>query len=118
MLEALGLLILGSAAGMLSGLLGIGGGVILIPGMVYFLGLGQKTAQGTSLMVMPIGLLLALEYLKRGEADWRVAVVLGIGFLVGGYLGAAWTAQIPAVLLRRLFGLFLVILGFKMFIKP
>ncbi|MEW6516156.1 MAG: sulfite exporter TauE/SafE family protein [candidate division FCPU426 bacterium] len=116
----LGLLAMGLIAGAASGALGIGGAILIIPGLVYFAGMDQKLAQGTTLLLMlpPIGLLAALEYLRRGEADWRAAIWICLGFLVGGYLGARWIGMIPDQLLRRLFGLFLLVIGLKMIIRP
>jgi uncharacterized membrane protein YfcA len=114
------MLALGMVAGVLSGLLGIGGGIVVIPALVYFAGMSQKMAQGTTLLMMvpPIGLLAALEYLRRGDADWKAAILLCSGFVVGGFLGAIWMSHIPSFLLRRLFALLLILVGLKMFIRP
>ncbi|NTV51860.1 MAG: sulfite exporter TauE/SafE family protein, partial [Candidatus Firestonebacteria bacterium] len=110
---------MGLGAGVLSGLLGIGGGILVIPAWVYFGGLGQKSAQGTSLLMMlpPIGLFAAWEYLKRGEAEIMTAVWLCAGFMLGGFLGARWSLAVPEILLRRFFAVFLIAVGLHMLLK-
>lgn len=117
---SLSLLALGAIAGMASGALGIGGAILIIPGLVYFMGMEQKLAQGTTLLLMlpPIGVLAAWEYLRRGEADWHAALWICLGFVAGGYLGARWVGAVPEQLLQRLFGLFMLVIGLKMFIRP
>jgi uncharacterized membrane protein YfcA len=110
------LLLLGLAAGILSGLLGIGGGIIIIPCLVFIFGLSQHAAQGTTLalMVPPIGLLAALEYYKKGYVDLKMAGLICLGFFVGGLVGARLAGQIDATLLKRLFGVLLLITAIKM----
>ncbi len=110
------LLVLGLAAGILSGLLGIGGGIILIPCLVFLFGLSQHAAQGTTLalMVPPIGLLAAWTYYKQGYVDLKMAGLICVGFFLGGLLGAQVAGRIDATLLRRLFGVLLLITAVKM----
>jgi uncharacterized membrane protein YfcA len=100
----------------LSGLLGIGGGIIIIPCLVFIFGLSQHAAQGTTLalMVPPIGLLAALEYYKKGYVDLKMAGLICLGFFVGGLVGARLAGQIDATLLKRLFGVLLLITAIKM----
>ncbi len=115
-----GMLGIGLAAGVLSGALGIGGAVLIIPALVYFFGMEQKLAQGTSLLLMlpPIGLLAALEYLRRGQADWQAAVWICAGFIIGGFIGARLIADVPPLLLKRIFAMLLILIGLKMFFRP
>jgi uncharacterized membrane protein YfcA len=116
MMNILLLLLLGLAAGILSGLLGIGGGIIIIPCLVFIFGLSQHAAQGTTLalMVPPIGLLAAWTYYKQGHVDLRIAVLICLGFFVGGLFGAKLAGAFNPVLLKRLFGVLLLITAVKM----
>lgn len=115
-LPFLGFLSLGLLGGILGGLFGIGGGIIIIPGLVLLAGLDQKLAQGTSLwmMIPPIGILAAWQYWKRGEANLVIAFWLCLGFMVGGYLGARWGLTLTSVTLRRTFGLMVIVMGLRM----
>jgi uncharacterized membrane protein YfcA len=109
-------LILGLVAGVVSGLLGIGGGVLIVPCLVFIAGLSQHTAQGTTLalMVPPIGLLAAWTYYKHGHVDIRIAALICLGFFFGGLIGAKFATAINATLLKRLFGAALLITAVKM----
>ncbi len=110
------ILLIGLVVGMVSGVVGIGGGVLFVPALVYFLGMDQYKAQGTSLgaLLAPVGLLAFLEYHRRGHADLRVALLLAAGFLVGGYFGAAGAVHVPELWLRRIFAVTLVAVGGRM----
>lgn len=111
---------LGLTAGICSGLLGIGGAVIMIPALIFMFGMGQHMAQGTTLalMVPPIGLLAAWTYYKGGYIDFKVAAFVALGFLIGGLLGAKFAVNIDAALLKKIFGVFLLLIALKMiFIK-
>jgi uncharacterized protein len=105
------ILLLGLAAGILVGLMGIGGGTIVVPALVYLLGMSQHMAQGTSLFMqlLPIGLGALWVYWKAGEVDLRAGIVCAFGILVGGYAGGSIAVGIPARVLQRLFGLFLMV---------
>ena len=111
-----GSLVLGLCAGILSGLLGIGGGILLVPALVYLFGLSQHQAQGTTLalMVPPIGLLAAYTYYQQGFVNIKIAALVCVGFFVGGLLGAKVATGIPDSLLRRIFGVALLLVGLKM----
>ena len=111
-----GFLFLGLLAGILSGLLGVGGGILLVPALVFIVGLTQHQAQGTTLalMVPPIGLLAAWTYYKQGHVDLKIAGLICLGFFVGGLLGARWATVINAALLKKLFGAALLITALKM----
>ena len=110
------LLLLGLLAGVFSGLMGIGGAIIIIPCLVLLFGLSQHTAQGTTLalMVPPIGLLAALIYYKQGFVDLKVAGLICLGFFVGGLFGAKFAAEIPDEILRKVFGVVLLVAALKM----
>jgi uncharacterized membrane protein YfcA len=110
-------LLIGLVVGVFSGIVGIGGGILFIPALVYLLGMSQHKAQGTSLgaLLLPVGLFAFMEYYRRGNADLRVALLLAAGFLVGGYFGAVGAQHIPDLWLRRIFALLLIAVGGRMF---
>jgi uncharacterized membrane protein YfcA len=107
---------LGLVAGVLSGIFGIGGGVILIPALVFLFGLTQHQAQGTTLAIMvpPIGLLAALRYYYSGNVKLSIAGFICAGFLVGGLLGAQLIQNVPDALLKKMFGIFLLTISVRM----
>src|SRR5262249_36621504 len=109
-------ILLGLVVGAFSGVVGIGGGILIVPALVYLFHMSQHKAQGTSLgaLLAPIGALAFWEYYKAGNADVKAALLIGVGFLVGGYFGGLWAQQIPEVALRRIFGTLLVILGIRL----
>lgn len=100
--------ILGGTAGFLSGMLGIGGGIIIIPALVYIFGLSQHQAQGTTLaaMVFPIGLLAAMRYYYAGNVRIGIALFIAVGFFIGAFFGAGTVQNISDPLLRKGFGIF------------
>ena len=108
-------ILFGLAAGVLSGLLGIGGGIFIIPAMIFLLGFSQKMAQGTTLamMVPPIGLLAAWAYYKAGFVDIKVAGLMCIGFFIGGFFGAKFATAISGVTLSRIFGAAMLVISIK-----
>jgi uncharacterized membrane protein YfcA len=114
--QAAYLILLGIAAGAASGLVGIGGGIILIPALVFLFGMSQHQAQGTTLalMVPPIGLVAAMAYWRQGYVDIRIAALICIGFLAGSLIGARYSLGISDVVLQKVFGLFLLLLSTKM----
>ena len=111
-----GILFLGLGVGILVGLLGVGGGIVLVPALVYLRGMEQHLAQGTSLLLQlpPIGIGALYLYWKRGHVDLRAGVACALGFLLGGYFGSFIAIRIPPVPLRALFGLFLMIAAVMM----
>lgn len=111
------LILIGLVGGTLSGLVGLGGGVIIVPALVIFVGFNQALAQGTTLamMVPPIGILAVLNYYNRGHVDFRVAAILCVGFFVGGFLGSAMAVRMDQHLLRKIFSIVLVLIAAKMF---
>lgn len=110
------LIVIGLLAGLLSGLIGVGGGIIIVPALVYFLGLSQHMAQGTSLALMlpPIGILAAMNYYKAGELNVKYAIVIAIAFIVGGYFGSKISIDvISETLMKKLFGIILLVTAIK-----
>ncbi|MEO7650908.1 MAG: sulfite exporter TauE/SafE family protein [Bryobacteraceae bacterium] len=107
---------IGAVAGLASGILGIGGGILLVPALIYVLGYGQHQAQGTTLalLCLPVGIVAALRYHQQGFVEWRVAGILFCGFLVGAYLGAGIALNISPKVLRQVFGATLVVAGVRM----
>lgn len=105
------ILMLGLVVGVAVGLLGIGGGVVLVPAMVYLLHYDQHLAQGTSLMILlpPIGLGALREYWKNKNVDLRAGIYCAVGFLLGGYLGGRWAVPMPSKYLQAIFGFFLML---------
>ena len=108
--------LLGLAAGILSGLIGIGGGIIIVPALVFIFGFSQHQAQGTTLalLVPPIGILAAYNYYKAGHVDLRIALLLAIAFIAGSYFGSKLAIRLPQELLKKIFGIFLLLVAIKM----
>lgn len=109
-------LLVGVVVGIVSGVVGIGGGILFVPALIWLFGMDQYKAQGTSLgaLLAPVGILAFYEYYKRGNADLRIALLLAAGFIVGGYFGAVGAQAISEVWLRRIFALTLIIVGGRM----
>ncbi|MGB9699898.1 MAG: TSUP family transporter [Thermodesulfobacteriota bacterium] len=116
MMNIISYLILGLGAGVLSGLIGIGGGTIILPALVFIFGLSQHQAQGTTLalLVPPIGLLAAWTYYKNGYVDLEIASLICLGFFFGGFLGAKMANHLPNVVLEKIFGVALLLISIKM----
>ncbi|HYX82552.1 MAG TPA: sulfite exporter TauE/SafE family protein [Gemmatimonadales bacterium] len=103
-------------AGLISGLFGVGGAVVIIPGLVLIAKLPEHTAHGTSLaaLLLPVGLLGVIQYAKRGQVHWAYAGIVAIGLLIGAYFGARLAGSISDLMLRRMFGGFLLLLSVKL----
>jgi len=112
-LSYLGFLFVGAFTGAVSGMFGIGGGVFVIPAMVYLFGFSQKMATGTSLMMMlpPIGILAFLQFYRAGHVGVAAGLLLIAGFLAGSWLSAGYAVALPELLLKRLFGGLLIVMG-------
>ena len=110
------LLLLGFGAGILSGLVGVGGGIIIVPGLVFLLGFSQKMAQGTSLAVLllPVGILAVMQYYKSGFVDVRSVGIIAIAFLVGGFFGSKIAIMLPAESVKKIFAILLLLISIKM----
>ena len=109
-------ILLGLVAGVLSGLIGIGGGIIIVPALVLLFGMTQHNAQGTTLalLIPPIGILAAWTYYKAGYVDIRVAALVAVGFFAGSLLGAKISTNISDATLEKIFGIALILIGAKM----
>jgi uncharacterized membrane protein YfcA len=109
-------LFLGLIAGIISGLIGIGGGVIIVPALIFMFGLSQHQAQGTTLalLVPPIGLLAAWTYYKQGYVDLRIALFVCLGFFLGGLFGAKIATSLSSEVLEKVFGIALLLIALKM----
>ena len=107
------LLLIGLSAGVLSGLFGIGGGVLIVPALVYGLGFSQKLATGTSLAILlpPVGIAAVYEYYQHGNVDLKAALIIALMVLLGSWLGAQVSSQFDTKTLKAMFGVFLVVLG-------
>ena len=107
---------IGLAAGILSGVFGIGGGVIIVPALIYMAGFRQHNATGTSLAVLlpPIGIGAMWEYHRHGNVNMRVAMLMAIAVFAGGWIGALVANRVAGPYLRLAFGLFVVVLGFSL----
>lgn len=110
------LLITGLAAGMLSGLIGIGGGILIVPTLVYLLAFSQKAAQGNSLaiLLLPVGILGVMQYYKQGYVDWRVVGLVALGFALGSYFGSKLALSLSDLMLKKVFAIILLLLSLKM----
>ena len=119
LLWVLGGLALGIAVGSVSGLIGLGGGVFLIPALTYFYGMSQKRAQGTSIatLLLPVGALAFWSYYKQGHADLKLALFIAVGFTIGGWFGGQYAQHLSDVALRRGFAVLLVALAIKLFLQ-
>ena len=108
--------LLGLLAGVISGLFGVGGAVVIIPGLVLITRMPQHTAHGTSLaaLLLPVGLLGVLQYAKRQQVNWGYAAVVAVGLLIGAYFGARLAGSIPDLTLRKMFGGFLLLISVKL----
>ena len=113
------LIFIGLFAGVFGGFVGLGGGVIMIPALVYILGMSQHAAQGTSLAVMlpPIGILAAYNYWKAGELNMNYAMIIAAAFVIGGYFGSKFALQMPVAMMKKIFAFALIIMAVNMLIR-
>jgi uncharacterized membrane protein YfcA len=110
------LLLIGLAAGILSGLVGVGGGLIIVPALIFFLGYSQYQAQGTSLglLLLPVGILAVLNYYQKGHIDVKVVAVMSVAFVLGGWLGSKLALRLPEDTVKKIFAIFLFYSAFKL----
>jgi uncharacterized protein len=110
------LVLIGLMAGVFGGMFGVGGAIIMIPALVYFLGVDQHTAQGTSVAIMlpPIGLFAAYNYYKAGQVNIWYAVIIAMAFMVGGYFGSKIAMVLPESIMKKVFGILLILVALKM----
>lgn len=110
------LIIIGLLSGILSGLVGIGGGILIVPALVYFLNYSQLNAQGTSLAVLllPVGILAVMNYYKMGHINVNHTIILGLCFVPGAYLGSYFVSAIPVDIVKKLLGCIMLYTAFKL----
>ena len=110
------ILAIGILAGMLSGFIGIGGGLVIVPALIYFFSMSQHAAQGTSLAMMlpPIGILAVYNYYKGGYVDFKIAGILCISFILGSFFGSKIAIALPADTVKKIFGAIIILVGLKM----
>ncbi len=116
LLPDMGGLLLGVAIGAISGLIGVGGGAFLIPALIFFYGMTEKRAQGTSLatLLAPIGIFAFWEYYKDGQVDVKLSILVALGFAAGGWFGGLWAQHLSDTVLRRSFAALLILLGLRL----
>ncbi len=110
------LLAIGLMAGLLSGMVGIGGGIIIVPALVYFMNISQHEAQGTSLSVLllPVGIFAVYNYYKGGFVDIKMTLIIASSFLIGGYFGSKVAISLDQNMVKKIFGGFLFLIALKM----
>ena len=110
------LVLIGLAAGFLGGMVGIGGGVIIVPALGLLLGMSQHLSQGISLtlLMFPVGILGVINYYKKGYVDFRYAGLLAVGFLLGSYLGSRFSLSLSQDVVKKIFAVVMILLALKM----
>lgn len=114
--EILLLVCIGLAAGAFSGMFGIGGGLIMVPAMVFLLGMSQHAAQGTSLgvLVVPVAAVAAFNYYREGKLDIKYALIIALSFVIGGYFGSKLSLGLSEVMLKRIFGVLMLLMAIRL----
>jgi uncharacterized membrane protein YfcA len=110
------LVVIGLLAGMLSGFVGVGGGIIIVPALVYMLGFSQHQAQGTSLFVLsiPVVILATMNYWKTGNVNWKFGLIIALTFVLGGYIGSKLSLKISPGIVKFLFGILMAYVSFRL----
>ena len=110
------LVLIGLFAGILSGLIGVGGGILVVPALVYFLGFSQHEAQGTSLglLLLPVGILAVMNYYNKGFIDFKVVGIMCLAFVIGGFLGSKLSLSLSQEMVKKIFAIILFYTAFKM----
>lgn len=111
----IGLLAVGLVAGFMSSLVGIGGGIIIVPALVFLFGMTQKMAQGTSLAMLslPVAFIGAFNYYKEGQVNWKIAFMLAATFVIGGYLGSKLVLGLDMGIVKKIFAIFMIVIAVK-----
>jgi len=112
------LALIGISAGFLSGFMGVGGGIIIVPALIFFFGMSQHSAQGSSIaaiMLLPVGILSVMNYYKAGNVNFAYSAIIAGFFLVGSYLSSRWVQGVDASLIKKVFAGVLIIIAIKMF---
>lgn len=110
------LILIGIASGILSGFVGVGGGIIIVPALIFFAGMNQLNAQGTSLFVLllPVGILAVLNYAKASQINWTYGILVSLAFVIGGYVGSKLALKISPNLVRLVFGILMAVISVKL----
>ncbi len=110
------LICIGIVAGILSGMVGIGGGIVIVPALVFLLGFSQFKAQGSSLglLMLPVGFLAVWQFYKQGHVDFRVVLIIGLGFVLGSFFGGKLTLSMPQETVKKIFAVIMLLISFKM----
>ena len=110
------LICVGIAAGILSGMVGVGGGIIIVPALIYFLGFSQMNAQGTSLalIMLPVGFLGVIQYYKMGHINYNIVMILAVGFIAGSFFGSKFALSLPQDTMKKTFAILMIIIAVKM----
>jgi uncharacterized protein len=110
------LLLIGLAAGVASGMVGIGGGIIIVPALVFFMGLTQHTAQGVSIgmLLLPVGFMAAINYYKAGNFNMSYSALIGLGFIGGAFIGSKISLAIDPLMMKRIFGVIILIMAIRL----
>jgi uncharacterized membrane protein YfcA len=113
------LVVIGLLAGILSGFVGVGGGIIIVPALVFMLGLTQHQAQGTSLFVLsfPVVILATMNYWKTGNVNWKFGLIIALTFIVGGYIGSKLSLKMSPGLVKFLFGILMAYVSFRLIVS-
>ena len=113
------LCVIGLSAGILSGFVGVGGGIIIVPALIYLLGMTQHQAQGTSLFLMlpPIGVLAVYNYYQSGSINFWYGAIIAILFVIGGYFGSKWALKLDANIVRFIFGIIMLYVALKLILS-
>lgn len=113
------LIVIGVLAGILSGFVGVGGGVIIVPALVYALGMSQHAAQGTSLFILllPVGILAVHNYWKAGNVNWKFGLIVAITFVLGGYIGSKLALRLSPGIVKLIFGVVMAYVSFRMILS-
>lgn len=113
------LVIIGILAGILSGLIGVGGGIIIVPALIYVLGMSQHSAQGTSLFILllPVGILAVMNYWKSGMVNWKFGLIIAIAFVIGGFIGSKLALKLSPGIVKLIFGLVMAYVSIRMMVS-
>jgi uncharacterized membrane protein YfcA len=113
------LIAIGLLAGILSGFVGVGGGIVIVPGLVYMLGFSQHQAQGTSLFIlsMPVVILATINYWKSGNVNWKFGLIIAATFILGGFIGSKLALKISPGLVKFLFGILMAYVSFRLILS-
>ncbi len=116
--EIILLIVIGLITGMMGGMFGVGGGIVVIPALIFFFGMTQHQAQGTStaFMLLPVGLLAFMNYYKAGHINIKFAAILAVTFFVGSYFGSKFAINLSDTVLKKIFAVFIILAGLKMLI--